>query len=263
MQAAVASPAPSTEEPRAPLGPSVTRTLGIPARSTAAVAQLSRPAVSAAFSSSVRPAISASRSRLIPAAAGAAGGGGRGRGRACAGAGPPAARARARAAAPRAAAASARSRSSAWPTARNASDTAPTAAKPISAIATAVAAVESPAAKATIAPTAATATRAAAKRFTQPRIAHGRGSQRRGAPAAEGPLERDRGRERDVVAPRVRDDLHADRQPLGRAAAADRGRGQPVRLCGVVKLVGSTPVCPASAPCGGAGPADTGERRTS
>jgi hypothetical protein len=76
-QAAVASPAPRTEEPRAPLGPSVMRTEGMPARGTAAVDQLSAPAVSAAFSSSVRPATSASRSRISRGGAAAAAGGAR------------------------------------------------------------------------------------------------------------------------------------------------------------------------------------------
>ena len=39
--------------PRAPLGPSVTRTAGMPSRGTAAVVHMSTPAVSEAFSSRV------------------------------------------------------------------------------------------------------------------------------------------------------------------------------------------------------------------
>ena len=44
--------------PRAPLGPSVSRTAGMPRRGTAAVVHMSTPAVSAAFSSRVSSATS-------------------------------------------------------------------------------------------------------------------------------------------------------------------------------------------------------------
>ena len=56
------SPAPSTAAPRAPFGPSVMSTGGMPADSTGCVDQASRPAVSRALSSSASPATSAAMS---------------------------------------------------------------------------------------------------------------------------------------------------------------------------------------------------------
>src|SRR4051812_23026780 len=59
---AVAAPIPSSDEPRAPAGPSVTRTFGMPRRSTATVLHMSSPAVSLAFSSRVSSRTSLSTS---------------------------------------------------------------------------------------------------------------------------------------------------------------------------------------------------------
>jgi len=53
MQMEGSLPIPGSEFPRAPFGPSVTCTLGIPSRSTATVDSMSSPEVRAAFSSSV------------------------------------------------------------------------------------------------------------------------------------------------------------------------------------------------------------------
>ena len=53
MQAEGSLPMPGSAFPRAPFGPSVTWTLGMPSRSTATVDNMSSPEVRAAFSSSV------------------------------------------------------------------------------------------------------------------------------------------------------------------------------------------------------------------
>ena len=62
--------------------------------------------------------------------------------------------------------------------------------------------------------------RAAARR----RGRRGERVRRRRLVAAERPLQRERRRERQLVPPGVRDDLHPDRQPVARRAAADRRR---------------------------------------
>src|SRR5690606_35273284 len=63
-----AGPAGPVCVPRAPLGPSVIRTAGMPSRGTDTVCHMSAPAVSAAFSSSVSWATSAAMSRPVPSA---------------------------------------------------------------------------------------------------------------------------------------------------------------------------------------------------
>ena len=69
-QVDVGPPLPGSTGPRAPDGPSVTFTFGIPSRSTATVDHMSAPAVSSAFSSSVSARTSASTSRPVMGATG-------------------------------------------------------------------------------------------------------------------------------------------------------------------------------------------------
>ena len=64
-QTAETAPNPSSAEPRAPLGPSVTVTDGMSRRGMATVVQKSAPAVSEAFSSTVIWETSSSRSRGV------------------------------------------------------------------------------------------------------------------------------------------------------------------------------------------------------
>ena len=67
MQAEVRVPSPASTGPRAPLGPSVRPTAGIPRRSTGFVVQVSRPEVRPHFSSSVI-AVSSASTRSAPVA---------------------------------------------------------------------------------------------------------------------------------------------------------------------------------------------------
>ena len=66
-RAAVTRPAPSNADPRAPFGPSVTVIAGMPASGTPAIVHMSWPAVSVAFCSSDRPAMSLSMSTVAGA----------------------------------------------------------------------------------------------------------------------------------------------------------------------------------------------------